>query len=223
MLCFASRNYPEYVPVSERMRLTPTSFDNYRFVVFELFLYTIAILLKRRRFNAVSILLDQTYFDKRQAKYGYGSLRRYPVFDQYPRSLEEYRKRRLRLNTYSLTANMLKERASNSAVGFQDLVETDFVLFLRCLLNPVGGDFRSDFWQARTAGYAEYRGMFPLFGKASSKRVFEQLKIILAVDNREDLENKLAKAQEQNRMPTDRGFRYLQIEKLINLDGLGKY
>jgi hypothetical protein len=199
------------------------SFDNYRFVVFELFIYTIAILIKRRRFGAVSILLDQTYFDERQAKYGHGSLRRYPIFDQYPTSLEEYRKRRLRLNIYSVTASMLKERASRSTVGFYDLVETDFILFLRCLLNPVGGDFRGDYWQARTAGYAEYRGMFPLFAKASAKRVFDQLKVVLAVDNKEDLEKKLLKAKGENRMPTERGFRYLQIDKLINLDGLGKF
>ena len=195
-------------------------FDNYRFILFELFVYTIAILIKKRRFQAANVFLEQGYFDEWQAQYGHGSLRRYPIFDQYPRSLEDYRKRRLQLRWHSVTGQILKERASHAAVRFDDLVETDFILFLRCALNLTGQNYGSDYWQPRTAGYAEYRGVFPIFAKASARRVFEELRIILAVQTKQELEEKLESAREEERLPRSRAFSYLHIDSLINLNGL---
>jgi hypothetical protein len=196
-------------------------FDNYRFILFELFIYAITILIKKRRYEKANLLLEQSYFDERQAQYGRDSLRRYPIFDQYPVSLEEYRKRRLQLRWYSVTGQLLKERASHVGIRFDDLVETDFILFLRGVLNSQGQTWGHGYWQPRTAGYAEYRGVFPLFAKAATGSVFEQLRILLGVQSKQDLEEKLARAKEQGDIPGCRPFSYFNIEGLMNLNGLG--
>jgi hypothetical protein len=195
-------------------------FDNYRFLLFELFIYTFATLVKKRRFQEANLLLEQGYFDEHQAAYGQGALRKYPIFDQYPVSLEEYRKRRLGLRWYSVTGQLLKERASNPDISFDDLVETDFILFLRGVLNSQGETWGHDYWQPRTAPHAEYRGMFPLFAKASAGRVFEQLRILLGVKSKDDMQEKIAAAKERGHLPGRHPFSYFNVEGLMNLTGL---
>lgn len=194
-------------------------FDNYRFILFELFIYTIAVLIKKRKYQAANLLLSQGYFDEWQARNGPSKLGRYCVFDRFPVSLEEFRKVRLHLSWISVTAQLMKERASRADVCFDDLVETDFVLFLRCALNS-RGDGGGCSWRPRTAPYAEYRGVFQLFAKASAKRVFEQLCILIGVDSKVDLESKLQKAKEQGRIPNGGPFAYPYIDRLINLEFL---
>ena len=195
-------------------------FDNYRFILFELFIYTFAILLKKRRFHEANLLLELGYLDERQTRYGHSSIRRYPIFDQYPASLEEYRKRRLQLRWYSVTGHLLKERSSQTSVRFDDLVETDFILFLRGVLDSQEPTWGSDYWQPRTASYSEYRGIFPLFAKATARRVFDQLRVVLGVQSKEDLEDKLKRAKEQDQIPGRRPFSYFNFEGLMNLNDL---
>lgn len=126
-------------------------YDNYRFILFELFLYTITVLIKKRRFDQANLLLEQGYYDEDEARYGRPALRRYPIFDQYTHSLEEYRKRRLQLRFYSVTAQLLKERASYKGIRFDDLVEVDFILYLRGILGS-----RGETWDMTIGSHARH-------------------------------------------------------------------
>lgn len=62
--------------------------------------------------------------------------------------------------------------------------------------------------------------MFPLFAKAAAHRVFEQLRVILAVDNKDELVSLLQQARDKGEIPGRRPFSYTSIETLINLEHL---
>jgi TIR domain len=195
-------------------------YDNFRFILFVLFLYTITVLIKKRRFGEANLLLEQGYFDENEARYGRAALRRYSIFDQYPHTLEEDRKRRLELRFHSVTAQIVKEQASYQGIRFDDLVETDLILYLRGILHSPGETWGHDYWRPRTAPYTEYRGVLSLFAKASAHRVFEGIRILLGVENKDDLKSRLESARERGEVPGRSPFSYYNIETLINLDGL---
>jgi hypothetical protein len=197
------------------------SFDNYRFIAFELFLYTITALIKNQKFEQVNIFLSQAYYDPYLAERAGGAgIVTYHTFDTYPRSLEEYRKNRLRLNVRSVTAALLRERAHDEALNFKMLIQTDFILYLRSILRP--GDQYSDWWSARTMGYAEYHGVFELFAKATSRKYFKNLLILLNVESKQDLAERYQAAVEKGRTQ-DSSFRRISPEWFMNLDRLDTF
>jgi hypothetical protein len=83
------------------------SFDNFRFIIHEAFLYCMGTLLKTERFDAASYLLDNEYYfeDPRSREV----MHPYTIFREPLRTLE-HRSRRLNLERLSVRADMLKER-----------------------------------------------------------------------------------------------------------------
>ena len=106
-------------------------FDNFRFIIHELFLYAIAILIKQERFQQASMLLSQRYFVQGNSDYGRDAMVSFSVFRQYVESLE-YRNKRLDLRRLSLRADLLKERCQTTGIDFRYLMQTDFVLCRPC-------------------------------------------------------------------------------------------
>jgi hypothetical protein len=196
-------------------------FDNYRFILFELFLYHITILIKNQRFEQVNIFLSQGYFDAYRAKRGEGTMFTYGIFDQYPKSIEELRKQRLKLRYYYVTADLLQKRAHNKELNFDALIETDFILFLRSVLNPPKSYWNN--WNARTAAHAERHFVFEIFAKAASRRYFNNLKILLNVSSKEDLEAKYKAVAEYGRINKGEHMSSLHVDSLINIENLDTY
>ena len=71
-------------------------FDNFKFIIHELFLYTVAILTKHERFSEVNLLLTSQYYVPGSSDYGKDTMVGYEVFRKYLKSLN-YRNSRLKL------------------------------------------------------------------------------------------------------------------------------
>jgi hypothetical protein len=196
-------------------------FDNYRFILFELFLYNMAALIKSQRFEQANIFLTQGYFDSQLAKKGAGILLPYYVFDKYPDSIDKVRKQRLNLRFYYVSADLLRKRAYHTELNFDALMQADFILYLRSALNP--SDKYRDFWNARTAGHAEFYGVFEIFAKAASRRYFQNIKVLLNVQSKEDLEAKYKVAVDSERINRREHMWHVHTEQLINLENLDTY
>lgn len=197
-------------------------FDNYRFILWELFLYHITALIKNQRFEQASSFLSEGYFDKYLVDRGHGTLRNYCVFDQPCRTLDEDRKHRLNLNFYYVTGDLLRKRAYHEELNFDKLLQTDFILFLRSALSPLGTYYK-DYWYPRLIGYGEYHVVFEFFVKAASKKGFKNLMILLNVQSKQDLEAKYKAAAEGNRIFKGQGFSYVNVEQLMNLSNLDTF
>lgn len=186
-------------------------FDNYSFIVHEIFLYTIAICIKYNKLIALSSLLDKPYYvrSRRTAPY----LSSYECFYKDAASFEQ-RNRRLKLNRMSVSADLTKELNKTSGVDFSSLMQTEFLLFVRCQIH-------AGHWWPKTLVYlGDYPGAFEIFTRSSSTQNFESLKKILNIAGKTELEQFVASAAKHGSRYYGFGNWGINWGRLMNLDDL---
>ena len=183
--------------------------DNYKFIIHEIFLYTIGICLKNSKYVIASLLLDKHYYVKARSAYLAG----FECFYQDPDAIENLNRRK-ELKRSSLSADITKEMNHTSGVDFSTLMQTDFLLFLRSQLH-------SGFWWPKTLVYlGHYPGAFEIFARSASSEYFEKLKQILKIKGKSELETFAATAAQQgNRYYGFSGFG-MNWSRLMNLEQL---
>lgn len=131
--------------------------DGYRFLLRELYLTTIAILIKHEAYAAVSVLLDADYSQNDD-----GPALRFTVFDGYAKTLDEFRNRRLQLHRMSVSSDVMRDRVDPTACDFESLMQADFILCMRSLVCEPSFFVR---WYPRLLVYADDLAMtgFDLF------------------------------------------------------------
>lgn len=174
-------------------------FDNFKFIVHELFLYAIAILTKHERFSEVNLLLTQRYYVAGRSDYGRDIMVSYEVFREYLQSLE-HRNNRLKLKRLSLHADLLEQRSKNSGIEFRYLMQADFILFIRTEIQQT--DFCSGWFPDTLLYVGRFHSAFEIFARASSKSYFDKMKCVLSIDKPSDL-NELMEAykKDSQRLP----------------------
>ena len=160
-------------------------FDNFKFLVHELYLYALAVLLKHDRFEQAKYLLAQQYYVPGNSDYGRDVMVSFVVFREHLSSLE-HRNSRLKLRRLSLRADLLKERSICTGVDFRYLLQADFVAFIRAEVE-VKEEYKR--WWPETLLYiGRFNGAFEIFARAASKAYFERVKVILGIASPADLE-----------------------------------
>lgn len=173
-------------------------FDNFKFIVHELFLYALAILLKYERFENANYLLEQQYFLSGNPNYGRDVMVGFEVFSAFSemKSLAN-RNRRLNLRRQSLRADLLKERSHATGIDFRYLMQADFVLFMRADVEAKADYLR---WWPETLLYlGHYNSSFEVFARSVSKTYFDKTKILLSIQTPKDLEPLLKSYQDGSR------------------------
>lgn len=175
-------------------------FDNFKFIIHELFLYAVAIFIKFEKFSEANILLTQQYYVPGGNEYGKNAMIGYEVFRNFLPSLK-YRNERLKLQRLSIHADFLEQRSKSSGIEFRYLMQADFILFLRSDIN------RTDFytrWFPDTLLYIHrFHSAFEVFARSSSKSYFQKVKCILDIDKPSDL-NELMDAYRTDRQKLPR-------------------
>lgn len=105
-------------------------FDNFKFLIHELFLYMIAIFIKNEKFEQVNVLLTQQYYVAGRSDHGRDAMNGYGIFSTHLESFEQ-RNNRLNLKRLSLHADLLEQRNKHSGIEFRYLMQ--LVLRLRTL------------------------------------------------------------------------------------------
>jgi len=149
--------------------------DNFKFFNYELFLYLIALLLKIRKYKEAAGFIHHTYFCKDDR-----SRNIYPrevsAFNDYIKSLDEDRNKRLNQNRVSITADTIKHRANNKLIGFSDLIQVDMLLYY------IGSFCMDDYpWFPRCSVYSSYYAGIDIFQKMISKEYFEKVKCLFRI------------------------------------------
>ncbi|MDL5053319.1 toll/interleukin-1 receptor domain-containing protein [Oscillatoria laete-virens NRMC-F 0139] len=145
--------------------------DHFSYFVWEAFLYVATVLIQERRFDELEVLLSAGYVDENHTK----GIR---YFFHTISCLENDRNNRISQGTgrrrFSVMADLAKERATLPDVPFEDLIQTDLLLFMRTALN------KDATWYPKLHVFAEYRGAFPLFKAAHTPTGFPiLLKLLL--------------------------------------------
>jgi hypothetical protein len=161
-------------------------YDNYVFIVHELFLYTIAALLKRERFETLSEFLRLRFYvrdDDRDEVMKPFSVLRKPMRALGPKQQE--------LRRISLRADLLEQRSHVvSGLKFTDVMEADFVLFLRAGMTEQD----TGRWYPETLLYTSFRfsGPFEVFARSESKAYFKRLSPVIEIYTKGEMEALIA-------------------------------
>lgn len=178
-------------------------FDNFRFLIHELFLYAIAIFLKYERFEFVGELLSkQFYFSltDRCVPNGMVSFRNL----WQPVRLLEIRNRRMKLSRLSLQADILRDRSSETGIEFRQVMQADFVLFIRSAFERLHENNCWIEWYPLTLVYAgRQSSATELFVRAKSKAYFARVCKLLGIGGKPELDN-LIDAFSKGKLPVPR-------------------
>jgi hypothetical protein len=186
--------------------------DPYRFFAYEAFLYLVSSLLKYNQFKTASAFMDDEYL---HGTGGYGSQIATSScygFNEYVRSLDEYRNARLKLRRVSLTAELVKDRANHRKLGFRELLQTDLVLFLRPSI--LGTETSTwSYWYPRLLIYGSEQGEAELFARAATPSGARAIRDLFGATSAMDFASKLGRA-----LSTERVRQVVASEKYFRLD-----
>lgn len=211
---------PEYITEYKEW-----DFDNYRFVIHELFLYSVALFLKYEWFDAVSYLL-RNKFIYRDVNSGYNKdeMKNFRVFYRSIQSLER-RNRRLNIGTRSLRATMLKERCNLKSVSFNDLMQADFILFIRDVLDNLRAPKLNYEWYPETLLFKAVERnsggrAFAIFMRAEKASYLEKIMPVLGCLFKDQLD-KVVEVFQDGLLPKPRWQEYeIDVKSLLNFDKL---
>jgi hypothetical protein len=142
--------------------------------------------LHYERYDAIDHLVTGGFYVGGVQDYSHQSIQDIPTFCSSLTSLET-RKQRLSLNRLSLQADMLKDRSKIAGVSFDDLMQADFVLFMRDAVDSFKRD-QHNRWAPETLIYAQHRTTpFEMFARARSKRYFDKIKPAIGVEDKPEL------------------------------------
>lgn len=196
-----------------------SDFDNFKFIIHELFLYTISSFLKYECFDAVAHLTRQHYYVERNADYGRNVMVPFTIFYNYMSSLES-RNKRLNLNRLSLRADILKQRSKTSGITFGQLMQSDFILFIKYCFDELSKKTHH-IWLPETLVYLGHHDKtFEIFARAQSNEYFNEMKQIFGIGDKNDLII-LFNAFREERLCIPRwNFTSFNLEVLVGFDEL---
>ena len=157
--------------------------DNYRYIIFELFIYYNAVLLKYNKFALFNETLSN-YFYLSNTDDAETGLYPYTVFNS---SIESFYLASEKFSRISYTADQIVTNAKNRKISLTQLMQTDFIFFLRSeiLLTP-----KYLRWNPLTGVFiASRQPKFELFLRSESKSFFEKFKVCLGVKSLEELKS----------------------------------
>lgn len=189
-------------------------FDNFRFIIHELFLYALSMFLRFEKFDAFAYMVDNEYFWENPSDRN-TKMHSYLRFRDYLKSLE-YRNTRLQMRRLSLRADMLHERSKCTGLDFKFIMAADFILYLRSRNSNIWA-----MWWPETLLYVGHFGSaFEMFARAKSTRYFNRIKGLLQVNSKEELGQVIEKIRsEPDRIPKWQ-FESINIDQLIGFEAL---
>lgn len=213
-------NLTTYLFPTQNTLQTDWDQDNFKFLGRELYLYLTASFIKQERFTELNEILDNTFFVRAGSHRYQNSLCDHSIFSWQLASLQHKNKEQ-KLERSSLTATLLKERAGVARTTFTDIMQADFILYLRAKINIQDGlHSPSTTWWPDTAVYIGHHAEpFELFLKASSKRYYERTKPIFANWNIEKIIEFVNEMVIDKQVPRF-GWSDLPIKELIGADSI---
>ncbi len=195
-----------------------TDSDNFKFIVHEMFLYSIAVLLRSEHIESATYLLSQSYYILGNSDCGKNATFSYTAFREHMKSLE-IRNQRLKSNRLSIRADLLEQRSKTSGVQFRHVMQADFICFLRADLTHTDSYDRC--WPETLLYATRHYGPFELFARSTSKTYLSRTLSLLGVTSLDLLKAKLDEyASDRKNLPRWQ-FESFSPVTLLGFDQLG--
>lgn len=161
--------------------------DNLKFIVQECFILCIAICIKYERFDVIEHLLKQRYYIVKDDSHGQSIMESFGVFRNDLRSLKN-RSDRLNLQRFSLHADLIKERCTDSGISFNYIMQADFLLYLAEAIQGLKEGCRQMWWPETLVFKSCHGGAFEIFLRSESTEYFNRIAPMLDVKFKSELE-----------------------------------
>jgi hypothetical protein len=169
-------------------------YENFDFLCRDLFLCSVALLARSGRPEIAASLMSESYYSIKQGDHE-GSVRSFIVFDTYFRGLDEHRKNRLKSNRTSPAADLMRECTPAQHFSFEAYKETDFLLYMRSLVDLGSGSEeqsgrwsrRDRMWYPATRPYMEHGNRFEMFDRAQQARNRDVMLKLLGASSKSQL------------------------------------
>jgi hypothetical protein len=160
-------------------------FDNFRFIVHELFPYSVACLIRHECFESAAYLMSNDYYLSGQTAYGQDVMVPFGNFYHYMKS-PEHRNKRLELRRLSLRADLLSQRSKGIGIEFRHIMQADFILFLRDHIDRP--EERWHWWPETLLYLNASSGPFEVFARSRSSSYFDRVKVLIGIETKDQLQ-----------------------------------
>ena len=195
--------------------------ENMKFIEHELMLCFIALLLKKEFFNEVSIILNETFYNKYSTS-DFDATYTYREFNHFLYSFY-YQNEQSSTRYHSLQAKVFNDRMESCAhLEMTDICQADFVCWLFHIGHPINDEMNLSRWFPYNLLYAcNMRRPFEVFARAESLRYLELIQVIFDYQSKEDF-IKLYNLIMENKDSIPRWqFESPNIKILMNIERLG--
>ncbi len=175
-------------PIEDVGSWYPHHYDNFKFFIHELFIYTIVVGLKYENYKFVEEIFYSSYFTKDRDNYK-NEPKTFDTFYGNIESINTYYRQTFS-NKTSPMADLIINRIPEP-YNKHDIVQADLLCYYISNLN----NWR---WFPITYIY-DTRNNFELFSKLVSNRHFEKIKLLFGVSTLSEFKQKLAKLKELNK------------------------
>ena len=193
----------------------PRQFDHFQFLAHELLLYVVALASKHFRLDVIRSLTERAYLPPpRYIHDGRTQAVSYVAMRGYYETLE--RRCRSGDRDHLSTADLIRDRATNLAATFDELVGADLLLFLKDLLSTA----HDDRWYPILMGHAKRAPS--LLRRATQKSEFKLLMPLLGVTSGDDLRAKVGQELDGRRAKGWSMYSntFIGLDQLLNLADL---
>ena len=181
-------------PAENQGSWNPNSFANYKFIIHELWLCTVAVGLKKENYDLLSNLFQTTYFSKERHKNK--EAKGFDMFYNYlDDELRYYIKHTTGQNLISAHAHVLISRISEHLKKI-DITFADLLCYYISQLRNLE-------WFPMTYIYHdEYNASFPILSKLVSKKHFEKVKVLFGYETADEMKQAFGAFQDKS----ERGY-----------------
>lgn len=205
-------------PQDDRSSWTQSEFDNFKFFIHEIFLYTIAVGLKNEKYKFIEEILYSGYFfqDKDGSE---KEAKRFNELYNYVEVFDQYYKQTYSRDYFSPMADLIVKRLHDN-ISLDELVNADLLIGYIASLEYL-------WWFPITYVYrTRDNGKFELFNRLLSQRHFEKVKILFNVSTVNEFKEKIKNFQTsdkgQKRIGYSGSFDSVRpIYELVEIDKVG--
>ena len=162
------------VPPEGVNQWTPSEYDNFGFIIYELFMLIIASLIRHENFGFAGELLQEKYILSPRFMTNEPAAS-FEIFHGLGSSTLDFLNKQESQRKISYRAFIISNRLSNSGVTPNDLAQADLVLAIRA---RVAGEF----WWPDHLIYADRHRTMMLFARCASKKYFDRVKAMLGTE-----------------------------------------
>lgn len=205
-------------PRDNRSSWSRSEFDNFRFFIHEIFLYTIAVSLKLEKYKFIEEILYSGYFFK--ARFDYRTkVQRFDELYNYVDIFDQYYKQTYSQNYFSPMADLIIKRLPDD-LNLDDIINADLLVHYIASLEHLN-------WFPITYVYrTRDKSEFELVNRLISLRYFEKVKGIFNVNTVIELQGKLKNFQSTDKNQNGTGYsrsfdKVIPIYQLIEIEKIG--